>query len=150
MKQITGSELVSAVPVAKPTMTRAEKLRHWASLVRTSKYPCLGLYHRLEHMTLTHLAHASIHVSAPTAFGVALGDPKFAEQGFSGGSTIKGAMDFFELSQAELHEFSCDCGGAITNADMADRIERLAGPSPAPVVDSSSWTGRVFGRLMGH
>jgi hypothetical protein len=35
-------------------------------------------------------------------------------------------MHFFELSQHELHEFSCDCGGVITNDEMAKRINTLA------------------------
>jgi hypothetical protein len=35
-------------------------------------------------------------------------------------------MGFFQLTQAQLHEFSCDCGGIITREDIADRIERLA------------------------
>jgi len=40
------------------------------------------------------------------------------------------AMDFFELSQSDIHAFSCDCGGSISNAKMADRIEKIArGPN---------------------
>ena len=120
MNQIVdAATIVSAVPIL---MTRKEKLLHRAKLIRERPYD-LGLYHRLEHYSPTELQDAKIDATHSTAFGVALSDPQFCEQGL--GKTGYAAMNFFELSQQQLHEFSCDCGGPINNDEMANRIERL-------------------------
>jgi hypothetical protein len=58
---------------------------------------------------------------------LAIKDPIFASQGLKYESSIYDVMSFFELTKAELHEFSCDCGGDIENIDMANRIDMLAG-----------------------
>jgi hypothetical protein len=50
----------------------------------------------------------------------------FKSVGLNGPATVQGAMNFFELTQDELHEFSCDCGGRISNSMMADRITAIA------------------------
>jgi hypothetical protein len=74
-------------------------------------------------------------VANETAFGIAMMDPVFSDLGLKGAphilpgqetGTIRQAMDFFELTQAQLHEFSCDCGGRIDNEMMATRIEGIA------------------------
>jgi hypothetical protein len=125
MKTIDIRELVTAVPVTV-RMTRRERLLHWAHLLRSGAGP-LALYHGLEWMSPAQLTTTPATESDPSAFGVALADPVFREQGLPGVSTIGEVMRFFELSQQQLHEFSCDCGGAISRQDMADRIEWLAG-----------------------
>jgi hypothetical protein len=125
MKTIDIRELVSAVPVTV-RMTRRERLLHWAHLLRTGSGP-LALYHGLEWVSRSQLATTPATAIDPSAFGVALADPVFREQGLPEVSNIGELMRFFELSQEQLHEFSCDCGGAISRQDMADRIERLAG-----------------------
>jgi|SRR5882724_4424331 len=114
----------TAIPVKK-IMTRTEKLTHWAGLVR--KHPStLGLYDSLEHRTYQH---ATMQVKADnTALGLAARDQALVDQGFTE-TTVAGAMTFFELSLDNLHAFSCNCGGSIGNADQANRIERLAGPT---------------------
>lgn len=142
MKQIATDELVSAVPLEAEvksevkSMTRREKLLHWASLVRKT-ITRLMLHSGLEYYSGDALTRPGYWVDGYTAFGLAMMDPAFQALGLRGqdygdGSgretgTIAQIMGFFELTQAQLHEFSCDCGGSISNTQMADRIERLAG-----------------------
>jgi hypothetical protein len=46
MKHVEIGELVSAVPLAAAKMTRCEKLKHWAALIRRAGRP-IALHHRL-------------------------------------------------------------------------------------------------------
>ena len=147
MNQIVDMERLveAAVPVpAVKKMTRSEKLLRWADIVR----PIDGLfiYHMLEHYSSAHLADPICGPAYDRAygrrglFGTALADPVFREQGLTGSRATDGIatvspqqiMDFFELSQEELHEFSCNCGGMLTGRDIARRMERLAAPAKAP------------------
>jgi len=121
--------------LAKPVMTRREKLMRFAQVVR-SRQNSFILYHGLETYTPEQLRCFGIY---GTAFQAAASDPILHDAGLIGES-VADAQRFFELSQHELHEFSCDCGGAISNDDMANRIENIAGPAPV-VIDSKSWTG---------
>ena len=125
MKHLDVTELASAVaiPVA---MTRREKLLHWARLIRATDRP-LMLYHGLEYLHPEQLRAARVTATDPTAFGVAAADRTFREQGLPAESSIREVMGFFEVTQQQLHEFSCDCGGSISNGSMASRIERIAG-----------------------
>lgn len=127
-------------------MTRREKLLRWAKLVRESTKD-YHIYHGLEYQSPEALRQMYVQKDHPTAFALALNDPILQDAGFDSTKTVSIAdtMQFFELSQEQLHEFSCDCGGSISNRQMADRIEKLAGPVPpaATVVDSATWTGRA-------
>lgn len=140
MNQIVDVEkLVSAVPLDKPAvkkMTRSEKLLHWAGLVR--KRPGVRLYHGLEYYNQSMLNHPidTAH-NGNGLFSIALNDAVLREQGLTGTPTgndttisTQQIMDFFELSQAELHVFSCDCGGTMTGRGIAERMESLAGRAP--------------------
>ena len=122
MKHVEIRELVTAVPIP---MTRREKFRHWANLVRA--YPGgLALYHRLEYYRPSDLRDAAVSASDRSAFGLAANDPTFQREGLKAETNLIGIMSFFALTQSQLHEFSCDCGGCIGNDAMADRIEKLA------------------------
>src|SRR5215471_5926778 len=112
--------VAQAVPVAK-VMSRSDKLHRWAELLRRSGEPRLILMHDLEHMNHDQLSRC--HGGMMSAFGIAAADPVFKDAGLKG-DTPADAMKFFEISQHELHEFSCDCGGAIHTDDMANRIDR--------------------------
>lgn len=127
MKHIEITELISAVPIKPAPMTRAQKLKHWAALVRNS-HSVVRLFNGLEYLrpydlTRIKLDHPQVAI---TALGVAAADPVFQAQGLNATTSIDGALRFFELSVHQAHAFSCDCGGAISQADQADRIERLA------------------------
>lgn len=118
-------------------MSRREKLLLWAGMIRAHHGP-LQLYHLLERYSDDQLKEARFTTNDQSAFGIAVNSPVFQAAGLptkpSGilgngpkSSSMKETMGFFELSQRELHEFSCDCGGQLSNEDMAKRIERIAG-----------------------
>lgn len=124
MKHIEIDELVRAVPIPV-TMTRRQKLAHWAALVRMARAP-VGLYHALEYMSQWQREESKIGRDNITALGIAASDPVFQAQGLNAETSIEGALRFFELSMTQAHAFSCNCGGMISNEDQARRIERLA------------------------
>lgn len=126
MKHVEIVELlVSAVPITPPKMTRREKLIRWADLIRKVSRP-IGLYHALEYMSWPQLCGTCIGPGDITALGIAASDPVFQAQGLNASTSIADALRFFELTITQAHAFSCDCGGAISNDQQADRIERLA------------------------
>jgi len=108
-------------------LTRKEKLLHWAGLVRQQPRR-MQIFHLLEKWSSSTLACPVAHQAVgPNAFAVAFGDPVFQAAGLKAeGGSVQDAMNFFELTQDQLHEFSCNCGGEISNQDMADRITNLA------------------------
>jgi hypothetical protein len=124
MKHVDAEALVNAIPIQ---MTRREKLLRWAKLVRCHKEE-LALFHGIEYMRL-HDLRGIIPAEGRTvsALTLAVVDPGFQSQGLNRGSNLVDVMKFFELSQGELHKFSCDCGGYIDNRTQAVRIEQLAG-----------------------
>ena len=130
MKHVDIEEMVTAaveVPV-KAKMTRAEKLNRWADLVR--QYPSsLRLFSNLEHWTAESLV-VPIANTGPycevSALSLAGKDAAFQAEGLPQMPSARDIMNYFELSQADLHEFSCDCGGYLSNARQADRIAGLA------------------------
>lgn len=121
-------------------MSRAEKLQRWADIVRNTRQR-FYIFHLLERYTPQQLQEARCDASA---FAAAYKDPILKDAGLKGDSAAD-AMKFFELSQDELHEFSCNCSGDLSNAEMAKRIEgiaaRSAGPAPAR---------GLVNRIMGH
>jgi len=117
-KQLSPEELVTVQAVP---MTRREKLMRFAQIIRTQTSH-LFLYNNLEDHD--DVSQDSIGITN-TAFAVATADPIFRDAGLTG-ETLGVAKRFFELSRDDLHEFSCDCGGALTNTQMADRIEKIA------------------------
>lgn len=119
-KQLSPGELADLSPTILP-MTRREKLLRFAEIVRAASKDFL-IFSNLERYTPLQLANASDHRSA---FAAAAADNILKDAGLTG-QTAADAMKFFELDQTELHAFSCDCGGAISNTDMAYRIETLA------------------------
>lgn len=136
-KLVSPDELV--VVQTLPPMTKYEKLMHLARIIRTCNAH-LALYSGLEHHSPAQQDRLGVQ---NTAFAVALADPILRDAGLKG-DNLGDAKKFFELSAEDLHAFSCDCGGSLTNRQMADRIEHIAG-RPASmatvVVESSAWTG---------
>lgn len=130
-KQLSPDEMLQiAMPIpqfeaapAAPAMTRREKLMRWAAIVREQPL-ALKIFHRLEYWPPHLLEEQPTDYSA---FALAAADPVLREAGLRKPS-VAAAMKFFEMDRDELHPFSCDCGGAITNTVMADRIKRIANP----------------------
>lgn len=106
-------------------LTRKEKLMRWSDLVRSQRSSVV-VFHHLEYWKHERL-NQSLVAYGNNAFTIAAEDPVFKAAGLKGDSAQQ-AMDFFELKQHELHEFSCNCGGHISTTQMADRIASLAGP----------------------
>jgi len=124
-ERIDPTQLVSAIPVEKPKvepMTRSEKLRHWAQLCRQAKH-VIELEHSLEFWPIGRLQDPNI-ISHNSPLGIAAADPVFREQGLANKSATA-IMGFFDISQSELHAFSCNCGGMIGREEIAARIEGL-------------------------
>jgi hypothetical protein len=80
------------------------------------------MYSNLEYMRPEQLAGIDVRGNR-TALAIAAHDPVFQAMGI--GTTVLSVMEFFGISQGELHEFSCDCGGYIENREQADRITYL-------------------------
>ena len=128
------AELQKEFPVdeAPAKLTRAQKMERLASLI--DKLPpgeCLALDHLLERRSDDDLASRR----AQGALALAASDDVFKKDGLkaaadSGVFSAKDVRDYLELSTPELHEFSCDCGGGISNSDMARRVRSLATPRP--------------------
>ena len=136
-QQLSATELAEVqrdFPV-RP-MTKGEKLNAWAELVERYTGGTLTLYHRLEYLLQDQLDYAVFMegMSYPSsAILLAIRHEPFQVEGI--GNSIGSAMRFFELSRDELHEFSCDCGGSISNKEQAERIRNLAPklePKPQP------------------
>ena len=138
------AELQLAEKVKLP-MTRREKLMRLAAIARGGRNTLLtkglkrigwdkyyentwAIFHNLEFMTSFDLGRS---FSPASVFDAAVKDPVLFDAGLrpDQGESVSAlrAMEFFELKQKELHEFSCNCGGAVTNDAMAARVEKLAG-----------------------
>lgn len=129
---------VEALNAASPVtiMTKAEKLERWAVLLEKSRYP-VYMAHNLEHMTQAARDGARWCYSP---MSVAEADPVFREAGLKG-ETVKDVKEFFEITDEDVHAFSCDCGGSRTGEQMASRIRGIAnGPSTLAKVAQ-----RIFG-----
>jgi hypothetical protein len=119
-QQLTPAELAT-LPVAIPILTKRDKLFRLAQLVRSAPYQ-VTIFSGIEYMSLIdkRMAHHPNSV-----FALAAADPLLKDAGMTSDSVAEGER-FFELASHELHAFSCDCGGRISNSTMARRIETIA------------------------
>ena len=117
-KSLTATELS---PAASPA-TKRQKLMRFANIIRSGPRCPLYLFINLEYRDAGEWKYLS-HPGSP--FALAAQDNVLYAAGLRSGS-VGDAQQFFELSREELAEFSCVCGGRITNDEMADRIERIA------------------------
>lgn len=124
-KPLSAAELqsisVTSTAIKPHVMTRREKLQRFAKIVRESNSQFF-IFHQLEYLQPGMLESAN---HSQSAFHAAATDPILADAGLKDG-TVGSAMKFFELGREDLHEFSCNCGGHITNSMMADRIDKIA------------------------
>ena len=123
MQHLSQDQLLA---MAQPIpMSRDDKLERWASLIERSSSR-IFIFHRLEYRSKDELDRLA---DPRSAFAMAAGDPVLKEAGLKTG-TAGDAMRFFELSKDDVHAFSCDCGGNISNASMAARIRGLKSSQP--------------------
>jgi len=100
-------------------MSRAEKLIHWAGLVRAymGRLACIISEHRQpEHATMT-LCTTTPH----SPRGARSGSDR---AGFHGQNRDRRHEVLRPLARRP-HAFSCNCGGEISNRDQAARIDGL-------------------------
>jgi len=117
-KSLTAVERSPAAPPA----TKRQKLMRFANIIRSGPRCPLYLFINLEYRDAGEWKYLS-HPGSP--FALAAQDNVLYAAGLRSGS-VGDAQRFFELSREELAEFSCVCGGRITNDEMADRVERIA------------------------
>lgn len=103
------------------TLTKRDKLYRLAYILRAE--PCnVYNFSGVEYMT----PHERRMASHPQSmFALAAADSVLKDAGLAGQSIGEGQR-FFELSDNELHVFSCDCGGQLSNEQMARRVEAIA------------------------
>ena len=115
---------LSAAQVAElvtTTLTKREKLLHLARILRGAPIH-LFMFSNVEYMSAIDKQMTSHPYSA---FALAAADPILKDAGLTGSSVADGER-FFELTRDELHAFSCDCGGHISNDQMARRVDAIA------------------------
>lgn len=111
--------LNKATPVKE--MTRAEKLSRWASLLRGySHYLAMG--HAIEHLPQRD---RDAYTWGCSPMSVAAADQVFQDAGLKN-DTVGEAKRFFEITDEDVHSFTCNCGGVQTGEQMAKRIEAIA------------------------
>jgi hypothetical protein len=124
-KQMTPEEvsrlLGTDTAMKAPPMSRTEKLLHWAKAVAHYPRPIL-MGTGLEHMRWDQLMGA---VLPHSIYDVAAADPTFRAMGLDG-RTVGASVEFFELSQNEVHFLTCDCHGTLSNQRMGEYIEHIA------------------------
>jgi hypothetical protein len=109
------------------TVSRKDKLLRWARLIRESATDLI-IYHELEYWP-PQRRKESLRAMAPghqSAFTLAAQDPIFAAMGLTSDPSLNDVTKFFELSEEEVHAFSCDCGGHLSREQMATRVEHMA------------------------
>lgn len=141
MKHINITEFVGQEEITiTSVMSRRQKLERWADLISKHEND-VTLVDRLEDWDDEELNRPLAEMQwnrlcgrryeseyyKDTAFQIAADDPMFREAGLI--DTVASAMNFFDLTQSELHEFTCNCGGQISNSKMARRIRNFANPT---------------------
>lgn len=119
-----------------PPMTRTEKLERWSDLILKTPLE-IFVFHGIEYMDDVQLERctvlpydARLIYRYTTPFQIAFEHEPFRDAGLTGASALD-AKRFFALSQPELHEFSCDCGGPINRVEMARRVRGIARGEPS-------------------
>lgn len=145
MKTVDIAEQTTAV-----ALTRKQKLLRWSALIRAASQD-IYIFHNLEDwnagMRKLAMAAHGIPEGFTNAFTVAAADPVFRAAGLAGDS-VADSIKFFELTLADMHGFSCNCGGAISKDDMANRVERLATAEPPRAGNRfTSYFQSVFGSV---
>jgi hypothetical protein len=115
------AEIVDAPTIAE--MSRAERLRRWADLLREHGGGVRPLF-ETEFVPAVQRRALREDGSAVT---VAFADPVLRAAGLHG-DTYGAAQDFFELSHDEMHWVLCHCNGAAAESAgiISRRIEDVA------------------------
>jgi hypothetical protein len=142
-RQLTQDEISQLAPPA--VMTRYDKLMRFAEIVRKA-HVTFFIFSNIEKKN-DEIWRTTYHPCS--AFHVALQDEVLRDAGLradlpAGNISIYGAAQFFELSRTDMHAFSCDCSGQISNVQMADRIEAIANKGKGPIARIVNGITRYF------
>ena len=124
----------AGITEVRPPMTRQQRLRRWADVLRREGARPLEALRWVEFYAQPERRHLRRDRS-PIAF--ALADPVLRAEGLTG-DTLGEAQLFFGLSDDDAHKLLCDChfNGRMTGRSAARRIRSLAQPG-------------LIGRLVG-
>lgn len=128
MEQKTLDQLVQialVTPVATP-LRRRDKLRLWAAQIDEWQSPhyervYLDGLRSVENSTLSELRCRRL----PDALAIAAASPKLQAAGLTA-ATVGEFMDFFDLSQMQLHRIACYCQVDMSCRAVARRIRSVA------------------------
>lgn len=132
MNKALSKEQLAALEVAAPTMTRNDKLERWASVVEKYQHYLIQ-FDRLEHRTPVERERCS---QPGSALDLASQDPVLKDAGLTGG-TVGEVKKFFELSDQQIHEFSCNCDGSHSSQVVSSRIRGFKSPITGDVAGSN-------------
>lgn len=105
-------------------MSRTERLEYWAKLLERGRDQRLRPLMQLEFLDRAERMRARADGSP---LSIAYEDPILLGQGLAG-DTVKDAMEFFNLSEGEIHFLLCDChyNGRMESKVVADRIRSIS------------------------
>jgi hypothetical protein len=117
----------AAITEVRPPMTRQQRLRRWADVLKREGARPLEALRWVEFYAEPERRQLRRERS-PIAF--AFSDPVLRAEGLSG-DTLGDAQLFFGLSDDEAHRLLCDCHfqGRMTGRSASRRIRALAQPS---------------------
>jgi len=117
----------AAITEAHPPMTRRQRLRRWADILKREGGQPLEALRWVEFYAEPERRQLRRDHS-PIAYAFA--DPLLRAEGLAG-DTLGDAQLFFELSDDEAHRLLCDCHfqGRMTGRSAARRIRAVAQPS---------------------
>lgn len=117
----------SAVTELRPPMTRQQRLKRWAEVLKREGVRPLEALRWVEFYAEPERRQLRRERS-PIA--LAFADPMLREEGLAG-DTLGDAQRFFDLSDDEAHRLLCDCHfqGRMTGRSVGRRVRALAQPS---------------------
>jgi hypothetical protein len=123
LEELTQVATIEPAPTLDRTRLRRQRLHRFADLLEAYCGP-IQLLTRIEHLPPAE-RHALRGDLSPLA--IAYADAEFRRAGLAG-DTVKDAMDFFALSNREVHTLFCDChvGPFINGRSIAAGIHKVA------------------------
>jgi hypothetical protein len=108
---------------ASTAMPREQRLKRWVDLLEADPEQKLRSLHEIEHLSRSQRRECRADNSPLT---VAYDDPVLRSVGLKG-DRVGDCMDFFELSDRQMHHAFCSChvGIRLTAVQAAQRLRRL-------------------------
>lgn len=122
LRELQG--VAKTTPVAGRTMSRRQRLEHWAKLLDRAPQRPLTALTSVE--SVPREARRFLRAD-DSPLAVASQDPRLRDEGLAS-DTLGDAMSFFELSAQQAHFLVCDCyyQGTMTAGRVASRVRTIA------------------------